>query len=124
MHKYILKRLLMLLPVLLGVSFIVFAIMDFSPGDPVQLYLGDNYSQEAYDEISEELGLNDPFLVRYFRYVTHAVTGDLGTSYSTKNPVAKEIFARYPATLRLAGAAIFFAVILGIPLGIISATKQ
>lgn len=124
MHKYIFKRLLMLLPVLLGVSFIVFSIMDFAPGDAVQVYLGDNYSQEAYDQITEELGLNDPFLVRYVRYIGNALTGDLGTSYSTKNAVSTEIFARFPATLRLAGAAIFFAVLLGIPLGIISATKQ
>ena len=124
MLKYILKRLLMAIPVLLGVTFIVFTIMSFTPGDPVQTMLGDNYSQEAYDEITEELGLNDPFLVRYVNYVVGLVQGDMGVSYSTKRAVSDEIFARFPATVRLAGAAIFLAVVFGIPLGVISATKQ
>ncbi len=124
MLKYILKRLLMAIPVLLGVTFIVFTIMSFTPGDPVQTMLGDNYSQEAYDEITEELGLNDPFLVRYVNYVVDLVQGDMGVSYSTKRAVSDEIFARFPATVRLAGAAIFLAVVFGIPLGVISATKQ
>ena len=124
MLKFILKRLLMAVPVLLGVTFIVFTIMSFTPGDPVQTMLGDNYTQEAYEEITEELGLNDPFLARYVRYVVDLVQGDMGTSYSTKRPVADEIFSRFPATVRLAGAAIFLAVVFGIPLGVISATKQ
>lgn len=124
MLKYILKRLLMAIPVLLGVTFIVFTIMSFTPGDPVQMMLGDNYTQEAYDEITEELGLNDPFLVRYVNYVVDLVQGDMGVSYSTKRAVSDEIFARFPATVRLAGAAIFLAVVFGIPLGVISATKQ
>ena len=102
MLKFILKRLLMAIPVLLGVTFIVFTIMSFTPGDPVQTMLGDNYTQEAYEEITEELGLNDPFLVRYVRYVVDLVQGDMGTSYSTKRPVADEIFSRFPATVRLA----------------------
>ncbi len=124
MLKYILKRLLMAIPVLLGVTFIVFTIMSFTPGDPVQTMLGDNYTQEAYDEITEELGLNDPFLVRYVNYVVDLVQGDMGVSYSTKRAVSDEIFSRFPATVRLAGAAIFLAVVFGIPLGVISATKQ
>lgn len=124
MLKYILKRLLMAIPVLLGVTFIVFTIMSFTPGDPVQTMLGENYTQEAYDEITEELGLNDPFLVRYVNYVVDLVQGDMGVSYSTKRAVSDEIFSRFPATVRLAGAAIFLAVVFGIPLGVISATKQ
>lgn len=124
MIKYILKRLLMAIPVLLGVTFIVFTIMSFTPGDPVQVYLGDNYTQEAYDEISQQLGLNDPFPVRYAKYVVNALRGDLGTSYSTKRPVIEEILSRAPATIRLAGAAILIAVVIGIPLGVISATRQ
>ena len=124
MLKYILKRLLMAIPVLLGVTFIVFTIMSFTPGDPVQTMLGDNYTQEAYDEITEEMGLNDPFLVRYVNYVVDLVQGDMGVSYSTKRAVSDEIFARFPATVRLASAAIFLAVVFGIPLGVISATKQ
>lgn len=124
MLKFIAKRILMAIPVLLGVMLIVFIIMSFKPGDPVQVFLGENYTQEAYNEVYEELGLGDPFLVRYFNYVKNACKGDLGTSYSTKRSVTNEIFSRFPATLRLASAAIFVAVLFGIPLGVISATKQ
>ena len=95
MVKYIIKRLLLAIPVLLGVSFIVYTILSLTPGDPVQVYLGDNYTQEAHDEISEQLGLNDPFIVRYAKYVINAVQGDLGTSYTTKRPVLSEIAARF-----------------------------
>ena len=124
MVKYIIKRLLLAIPVLLGVSFIVYTILSFTPGDPVQVYLGDHYTQEAHDEISEQLGLNDPFIVRYAKYVINAVQGDLGTSYTTKRPVLSEIAARFPSTAKLGCAAMLFAVALGIPLGVISATQQ
>ena len=67
MYRFILKRLLMLIPVLLGVSFIVYTILSFTPGDPVQMMLGDNYSEESYAAMQEELGLDDPFLVQYGR---------------------------------------------------------
>ena len=93
MYRFILKRLIMLIPVLLGVSFIVYTIMSFTPGDPVQMMLGDNYSEEAYAALEEELGLDDPFLVQYGRYVINAVQLDFGTSYDTGNPVAAEIAA-------------------------------
>ena len=83
MYRFILKRLLMLIPVLLGVSFIVYTILSFTPGDPVQMMLGDNYSEESYAAMQEELGLDDPFLVQYGRFIINAVHGDFGTSYST-----------------------------------------
>ena len=88
MYRFILKRLLMLIPVLLGVSFIVYTILSFTPGDPVQMMLGDNYSEESYAAMQEELGLDDPFLVQYGRFIINAVHGDFGTSYSTGYPVA------------------------------------
>jgi peptide/nickel transport system permease protein len=124
MYKFILKRLVMLIPVLLGVSFIVFTIMNLAPGDPVVMYLGDNYTKEAYQAKAKELGLDQPFLVRYLKYIGNAATGNLGTSYSTGRPVIQEISARLPSTLLLAASAIIFAVLVGIPLGTLSAVRQ
>lgn len=124
MHKFILRRLVMLIPVLLGVSFLVFSIMSLSPGDPVEMFLGDNYSEEAYLAKQQELGLDKPFLIRYVSYIGNAVTGNLGTSYSSGNPVSAEIGARLGGTVILAAAAIAFAVVIGIPLGTLSAAKQ
>lgn len=124
MYKFILKRLIMLIPVLLGVSFIVFSILSFTPGDPVEMRLGENYSEEAYDAMREEMGLNDPFLVRYIKYIVNAVQGDFGTSYRTSNPVVEELAARLPNTILLSVVAMFFAILVGIPLGVISATHQ
>ena len=124
MHKYIFKRLLLLIPVLLGVTFIVFTIMSFTPGDPAQLILGENAPPEAIEELRAEMGLDDPFLVQYFRFVGNALRGDFGRSYRTKRPVFAEIFARFPNTLVLTVVAVAIAVAIGIPVGIISATKQ
>lgn len=124
MHKYIFKRLLLLIPVLLGVTFIVFTIMSFTPGDPAQLILGENAPPEAIEELRAEMGLDDPFLVQYFRFVGNALRGDFGRSYRTKRPVFTEIFARFPNTLVLTVVAVAIAVAIGIPVGIISATKQ
>ena len=124
MYRFILKRLLMLIPVLLGVSFIVYTILSFTPGDPVQMMLGDNFSEESYAAMQEELGLDDPFLVQYGRFIINAVHGDFGTSYSTGNPVAAEIAARLPNTILLSACAMLFAILIGIPLGVISATHQ
>jgi peptide/nickel transport system permease protein len=124
MYKFILRRLVMLVPVLLGVSLIVFTIMDLTPGDPVEMYLGDNYTAEAHAAMTQELGLDQPFFVRYNHYIGNVVQGDFGISYSTKQPVSAEIEARFPSTLVLACSALIFAIALGIPLGTISAAKQ
>lgn len=124
MYKFIFRRLIMLIPVLLGVSFLVFTIMNLAPGDPVEMYLGENYTQEAYEAKTKELGLDQPFLIRYLKYIGNAVTGDLGTSFSTGRPVVQEIAARLPSTLLLAAAATFFAIVVGIPLGLLSAVRQ
>ena len=79
----------MLIPVLLGVSFIVFSILSFTPGDPVEMRLGDNYSEEAYQAMKEEMGLNDPFLLRYVKYIGNAVRGDFGNSYRTSQQIGR-----------------------------------
>lgn len=114
----------MLIPVILGVTFLVFTIMYFTPGDPAQIILGETAPQESVDKLRTEMGLDDPFFVQYFNFVKNAVKGDFGISYKTKKPVFDEIFARFPATLKLTAAGLVIAVIIGIPIGIISATKQ
>lgn len=125
MYKYILKRLLMMIPVLLGVSLVVFTMMFFTPGDPARIILGADAKQADIENKREELGLNEPFITQYVNYVKNIVTkGDFGTSYSTGRPVTEEIVQRFPTTLRLAGMSILLSVIIGIPAGIIAATKQ
>lgn len=124
MYKYVLKRILLLIPVLLGVSLLVFAIMSLTPGDPAQLILGENAPKEAVLKLREEMGLNDPFFMQYFRFVKNAIMGDFGRSYTTGREVFGEIFARFPNTLILAVIGIIISVCIGIPIGIISATRQ
>lgn len=124
MGKYIGKRMLMLIPVVLGISFVVFSIMSLTPGDPAQLILGESASAEALESKREELGLNDPFFVQYFRYVFNAMQGDFGRSYSTNVPVTKEIMSRFPNTLALTLSAVFLAICIGIPIGVFTAVRQ
>ncbi|MGL4977906.1 MAG: nickel ABC transporter permease [Cetobacterium sp.] len=124
MHKYILKRILLLIPVLLGVSFLVFTIMSFTPGDPAQLILGESAPREAVAQLRAEMGLNDSFIVQYIRFVKNAAVGNFGQSYTTGREVFGEIFSRFPNTLILAVLGIIIAICIGIPLGIISATRQ
>ena len=125
MHKFVLNRILMMLPVLLGVSLVVFSMMYFTPGDPARLILGETASETEVRELREEMGLNDPFLLQYGRYLKKAVfEGDLGTSYVTGRPVVTEIVARFPTTMLLAVLSVFISVLIGIPTGIVSATRQ
>lgn len=124
MYKYILRRLLLLIPVLLGVSFLVFTIMSLTPGDPAQLILGESAPKEAILKLREEMGLNNHFLVQYFNFIRKAVVGDFGRSYTTGREVFGEIFSRFPNTLILALLGVMISVSIGIPVGIISATKQ
>lgn len=125
MIRYIVKRLLWLIPVLLGVITISFVLTAITPGDPVDSLIGADASQEAKDSLRAELGLDQPLLVRYVKYIVDFVTkGDLGTSYRSKEPVLKEILHRYPKTMVLAFLSLLLAVIVGIPLGVISSVKQ
>jgi peptide/nickel transport system permease protein len=114
----------LLIPVLLGVSFVVFTILDFAPGDPARLVLGSKAGEAARAEFREEHGLNDPFVVRYVSYVVGAIQGDLGKSYRTGRSVSAELMSRLPATVLLASSGILFAVLLSLPIGILSAIKQ
>lgn len=114
----------MLIPVLLGVTFIVFFILNLSPGDPAAMILGDQASAEALEMKREELGLNDPLLLRYGRYIWDMVHGDLGVSYKNNISVWDQVMERFPNTAILAVAGILVALLIGIPTGIISAKKQ
>ena len=87
MHKYVLKRLLMLIPVIIGVTFVVFFILNLAPGDPAAIILGDQATAEALAMKREELGLNDPIFVRYFHYMRDLLHGSLGVSYKNSIPV-------------------------------------
>ncbi|HCL79742.1 MAG TPA: peptide ABC transporter [Synergistaceae bacterium] len=125
MHRYVLRRVVMMIPVLLGVSLVIFTMMYFTPGDPARLILGDTASEAEVEALREEMGLNDTFIVQYSRYLKKAIAhGDLGTSYVTGRPVITEIVARFPTTMLLAMLSVIVSVLIGIPTGIISATKQ
>ncbi|MGN0837594.1 MAG: ABC transporter permease [Pyramidobacter sp.] len=124
MLKFIGKRILMMIPVMLGVVLLVFSMMYFSPGKPEDYILGDMATIEDKEKFREENGLNAPFLIQYFNYVKKALQGDLGISYTTKLPVVTEIMRRFPTTFQLALYSTLIAVALGIATGIVSAVKQ
>lgn len=125
MVNYILKRILMIIPIMLGVSFVVFCMIYFTPGDPAEYILGVDASTEAVESLREELGLDDPFAIRYFNYLKDIVTKfDFGISYTTRRSVTIEIIERFPTTLRLAFLSVGLATIIGITTGVISATMQ
>lgn len=125
MLRFIGKRLLMMIPVVLGVIIIVFTMMYITPGDPARAMLGETALEEDVLALREELGLDDPYFVRLGRYVKNLLLhGDLGISYTTKQPVMTEILARFPTTFWLSFLSVVIAVGVGIPLGVLSATKQ
>ncbi|MGI6586161.1 MAG: ABC transporter permease [Lutisporaceae bacterium] len=124
MTKLIIRRLILILPIILCISIILFTIMNLTPGDPAQLLLGETITEEAIAQLREELGLNDNFFVRYVRYVSNALRGDFGISYRTRNPVFIDVFDRFPHTLRITLLAILFFTTIGILVGVISAVKQ
>ena len=124
MHKYILKRLLLMLPVLLGVTLIIFTLTYFTDGDPARIRLGMQASPEDVEAFREQLGLNDPFIQQFVRYVGNVARLDFGVSFASDRPVFDEIISRFPTTFQLAAMSVVIAILIGIPLGILSATKQ
>ena len=124
MLKFVGKRLLMLIPVLIGVSLIVFTLMQLSPGDPAMIILGAQAAPEDIANLREEMGLNDPLVVQFFRFLFGMFTLDFGTSYKDGMPVLTKLLEALPYTAQLTFSAILLALIVGIPAGIISATKQ
>ena len=125
MLRFLLSRVAVLIPTFIGVSIIAFSFIRLLPGDPVALMAGERVmSPERHAEISRQLGYDRPMVVQYLDYLAGIVTGDLGNSIVTKRPILQEFFTLFPATLELSLCAIIFAVILGIPAGIIAAVKR
>ena len=125
MSKYIAKRIIYFIPVLFGIVFLVYSIMYLAPGDPARMILGDKVPQAQVDALREEMGLNKPFLVQFFTYLTNILHGDFGTSYQLGMPVTDIILKiRFPITLIMAVSSMLLAVIFSIPIGTLSAVKQ
>jgi len=124
MYKYICKRLLQLLPVLIGVSLLIFVIMDLASGDVTAIIAGEDMTQAEIEELRRSLGLTDPLLVRYVRYMWNLLHGDMGTSYIYGKPVWDMFITRFPNTLALAAGVTVFAVLTSIPLGVYSAVHH
>ncbi len=125
MAKYILKRILLMIPVILGVLTIVFILSAITPGDPVDQLVGIDAPEAVREATRESLGLNDPIIIRYVKYIWNFVSkGDLGISYYTRQPVIQEIMNCFPYTMILAFVSLGVGVAVGIPLGVVSAVKQ
>ena len=127
MTTYIIRRLLLLPLLMLGISLIVFILIQLAPGDPISSQYGLKLAEldpTTVEKLREELGLNDPIMVQYGRYLVRLMHGDLGQSLTSHTPVIKEITARYPATMELAITAMLMVIVVSIPLGVVAAIKR
>jgi peptide/nickel transport system permease protein len=121
--RYVVRRLLLLVPVLVGVSVIIFMVLHLSPGDPAEIMLGSQATQEDLARLRAELGLNEPLHVQYVRWLGHVVRGDLGRSLWMKRPVLDEVLVRLKATLILTATALVLSTVIGLSLGVASAVR-
>ena len=125
MLRYVLKRTLMVIPILLAVVLIVFTIMELTPGTPGRVLLGELAAQEEVDQLDHKLGTDQPFFYRYFQYIKDIVLRfDFGVSYRTQKPVVKEILSRFPYTLKITFLAVLGSSVIGIPIGVLMAAKR
>lgn len=124
MLRYVIKRILWIIPIVLGVMLIVMILLDFTPGDPARQILGNFATDEDVAELTVELGLDRPLLVRYFDYWAGVFKGNIGTSYFTKGAVWTEMITKFPYTLLLVSVSMILAIIIGIPTGVYAATHQ
>lgn len=124
MHRYIVKRILLLVPVVFGVLTFVFLMIHLVPGDPVELMLGETALQADKETLRKELRLDEPIAVQYLHYLGGLIRGDFGRSLHTNRPVLTSILERFPATIELALAALLIATLIALPLGIIAALRQ
>lgn len=125
MIRYIVKRILLMIPVIIGVTWLIFTIMYFTPGDPAQIILGSEVSTEVLEAKREELGLNKSYVERFAEYAKDVYFHlDFGESYMNGKPVIEDILQRFPYTLRVASASVCLALLIGIPLGVIAAVNQ
>jgi len=123
MIHYFLNRLLQTIPVLFGVIVITFVLMYIIPGDPVVSMVGERYSEETIQHLREEMHLDDPLIVQFFRYVGNVVCGNFGNSFITGEPVSKMIMEKFPNTMMLAVGAMFFAILIGLTAGILTSIR-
>ncbi|BBP76354.1 ABC transporter permease [Pseudomonas gingeri NCPPB 3146 = LMG 5327] len=123
MLNYTLRRLLLLLPMLLGVSIVIFLVMHFIPGDPAQLAAGPDATEADIAQIRKNYGLDQPLATQYIIYVKKIASGDFGESFQTFTPVLESIARTLPATIELTAAGMLLAVLIGVPLGIVAALK-
>ncbi len=123
MLRFLVRRILLTIPVLLGVATLVFSLIHLIPGDPVQSMLGDGASPESVSELRSRLGLDRPLYVQYLSFLNGVAHGNLGTSLRTSEPVTTAIADRLPATFELAAAAMLVAVVIAIPLGVVAAAN-
>lgn len=124
MQKYIIKRLFQMIIMVIGITFLVFSSLYFAPGDPAQIIAGESATQADIENVREALGLDQPFFVQYGKYLDGLIHGDLGTSLQSRQPILNEMKVRIPNTVNLAIGSMIVAILIGIPLGIISAIKR
>ncbi len=124
MLRFVVRRLLLLVPILIGLSILVFMWIRVLPGGPAQALLGERGTAEQEAQIERQYGLDEPVHVQYWKYVQTVLDRDLGDSIATRQPVVEELKQKFPATIELALAAMFFSIVLGIPLGFIAAKKH
>ena len=124
MIVYIVRRLILLVPVLLGVTFVTFALTRIIPGNPVDRMISPMASREVREQVAEQAGLNDPLWQQYVHYVQNVLTGDLGDSFVTSQPVVADLTLRFPATFELTAYAMLLAVTVAVPLGIVAAVRR
>ena len=124
MLKFVIKRLLLMIPTLLGITAIVLLFITITPGDPARAMLGDRATEEEVQALRDDMGLNDPYIVRYTRFIRNVLRGDFGLSYKTNRPVMDEMLLRLPYSLMLVCINMVFSLLIGVPLGIFAATHQ
>ena len=123
MLRFVVRRLMLLVPILIGLSLLVFIWIRALPGGPAQALLGERATRQSVEEIERQYGLDKPIHIQYLNYLETVIKGDLGTSVTTRRPVVDELKQRFPATIELALAAMIFSLVLGIPLGFVAAKK-
>ncbi|MBO8127044.1 MAG: ABC transporter permease [Firmicutes bacterium] len=124
MFKYLIRRILSIIPVLLGVSVVVFLMVHLIPGDPAMHILGEFASPERVEQLREQLGLNDPLPIQYLKFLSRAVQGDLGNSLISNKPVVQEILRAFPVTIQLAFYSIILSSLIGLVAGVIASVKH
>ncbi len=123
MLRYVVRRLVLLVPILIGLSILVFVFVRSLPGGPAIALLGERATEESVEAIERDLGLDEPIHEQYLTYAGNLLQGDLGASIQTRRPVIDELKDRFPATIELGVAAMLFAILAGVPLGYVAAKR-